>query len=102
MINGYLQKGYKLISDGTLGQTLQFDQSDNVDQVYKVILGHQTSTVTPGQPKRPEDTLPDNPGKKYPQGVDKGDLNKEITRIINVAATPESKSSQTVQTAHLT
>lgn len=101
VINGYLQKGYKLISDETHGQTLQFDQSDNVDQVYKVILGHKHITVTPDQPQDNGKKLPDNPNKTF-SGVTATDLNKTIKRTINVAATPESKSSQTVQTAHVT
>ncbi|HJF53976.1 MAG TPA: hypothetical protein K8W06_02340 [Limosilactobacillus coleohominis] len=101
VINGYLQKGYKLISDDTHGQTLQFDENDNVDQVYKVILGHKHITVTPDKPQDNGKKLPDNPNKTF-SGVTTTDLNKTITRTINVAATPESKSSQTVQTAHVT
>ncbi|WP_278558573.1 mucin-binding protein, partial [Limosilactobacillus vaginalis] len=45
---------------------------------------HATTTVTPDHPKTPADTLPDNPGKKYPSGVAKDDLNKTVTRTINV------------------
>ena len=79
VINGYLQKGYKLISDETHGQTLQFDQSDNVDQVYKVILGHKHITVTPDQPQDNGKKLPDNPNKTF-SGVTATDLNRHRSK----------------------
>ena len=49
-----------------------------------VKVEHKIITVTPTDPKTPSDKLPDNPGKNYPKGVDKTDLNKTITRKITV------------------
>ncbi|MCZ3565278.1 YSIRK-type signal peptide-containing protein, partial [Lactobacillus crispatus] len=49
-----------------------------------VKVEHKIITVTPTDPKTPSDKLPDNPGKNYPKGVDKKDLNKTVKRTITV------------------
>ena len=49
-----------------------------------VKVEHKITTVTPTDPKTPSDKLPDNPGKNYPKGVDKKDLNKTVKRTITV------------------
>lgn len=67
-----------------------------------VTLTHQHVTVTPDQPKTPQDALPDNPTKPYPTGVTKGDLNKTITRTIKVVDPHSQKVTVTDQTVHLT
>ncbi|EEW53538.1 Gram-positive signal peptide protein, YSIRK family [Limosilactobacillus antri DSM 16041] len=45
-----------------------------------------TITVTHDQPKTSTDPLPDNPEKKYPNGLSQNDLNQTITRTINIQA----------------
>ncbi|WP_295746930.1 YSIRK-type signal peptide-containing protein [uncultured Limosilactobacillus sp.] len=66
-----------------------------------VNVRHKKVTVTPGQPKTPADTLPDNPGKKYPAGVAKDDLNKTITRTI-IVNKPNGTHTTEKQTVTLT
>ncbi len=65
-----------------------------------VKIEHATTTVQPTDPKTPADTLPDNPGKKYPSGVAKDDLNKTVTRTINVHK-PDGTTTTETQTAKL-
>ncbi|NIB71468.1 LPXTG cell wall anchor domain-containing protein, partial [Lactobacillus jensenii] len=56
-------------------------------------------TVTPNDPKTPSDKLPDNPGKNYPKGVDKKDLNKTVKRTITSQPTT-AKDNQLPQTGN--
>lgn len=60
-----------------------------------VKVEHDTITVTPDQPKNPSDKLPD--GKNYPSGVTKDDLNKTVTRTINITK-PGEATNTTKQT----
>ena len=55
--------------------------SDGIPTV-KIVVEHDTITVTPDQPKNPSDKLPD--GKSYPEGVTAADLNKTVTRTITI------------------
>lgn len=64
-----------------------------------VTVEHVTSTVIPTNPKTPSDSLPDNPGKKYPSGVSETDLNKTVTRTITIT---EPKQAPTTQTQKVT
>ena len=64
-------------------------------------MKHGTTTVTPDKPKTANDKLPDNPTKSYPEGVAENNLNKTVTRTINVT-TPDGKTSTITQTVHLT
>src|SRR5699024_7593002 len=72
---------------------------DNADVTVK--LKHGTTTVTPDNPKTVADKLPDNPSKNYPSGVGQNDLNKIITRTINMTD-PQGKVTTETQTVHLT
>lgn len=60
-----------------------------------VKVEHDTITVTPDQPKNPSDKLLD--GKNYPSGVTKDDLNKTVTRTINITK-PGEATNTTKQT----
>ena len=90
-IKHYVDNGYVLVSDSTNGAEIVFDNDDAKDQTFEVRLKHGTITVTPDDPKMPADVLPDNPGKKYPSGVAKDDLNKTVKRTINIT-TPDGKT----------
>ena len=90
--NGY-------VVDGQVPADYTFKAKDNADVTVK--LKHGTTTVTPDKPKTANDKLPDNPTKSYPSGVAENDLNKTVTRTINVT-TPDGKTSTTTQTVHLT
>ena len=62
-------------------------------------IKHGTVEVTSDKPKTPNDKMPD--GDDYPDGVTESDLNREITKTINVVD-PHKGLHTTVQTAHLT
>lgn len=62
-----------------------------------VKVQHKQVTVTPDNPKTPQDKLPDNPGKTYPGGVGQADLHKTVTRTINVTD-PQGHVKTTTQT----
>ena len=61
-------------------------------------IKHGTVEVTSDKPHKPDDKMPD--GDDYPDGVTDSDLNREITRTINVVD-PHTGLHTTVQTAHL-
>ena len=65
-----------------------------------ITVGHQHVTVTPDQPRENGTKLPDNPAKTF-EGVEVNDLNKTITRTIEVT-TPDGKSTTTKQIVKLT
>ena len=56
-----------------------------------ITIAHSTVTVQPTDPKIPADTLPDNPGKKYPSGVAKDDLNHTATRTVTITDLSDKK-----------
>ena len=100
-IKHYVDNGYDLVSDTSNGAKIIFDDDDAADQAYTVTLKHGTVTVTPDDPKMPADVLPDNPGKKYPSGVAKDDLNKTVKQTINIT-TPDGKTQTITQKAEFT
>ena len=100
-IKHYVDNGYVLVSDSTSGAEIVFDNDDAKDQTFEVRLKHGTITVTPDDPKMPADVLPDNPGKKYPSGVAKDDLNKTVKQTINIT-TPDGKTQTITQKAEFT
>ena len=100
-IKKYVDNGYDLVNDTSNGAKIIFDDDDAADQAYTVTLKHGTITVTPDDPKMPADVLPDNPGKKYPSGVAKDDLNKTVKRTINIT-TPDGKTQTITQKAEFT
>src|SRR5699024_5008701 len=61
-----------------------------------VKVEHDTITVTPDQPKNPSDKLPD--GKNYPSGATKDDLNKTVTRTINITQPGEATNTNEQET----
>jgi len=99
-IKHYVDNGYVLVSDSTSGAEIVFDNDDAKDQTFEVRLKHGTITVTPDDPKM-ADVLPDNPGKKYPSGVAKDDLNKTVKQTINIT-TPDGKTQTITQKAEFT
>lgn len=96
-------EGYVLVSndfdpDGTAPV---YGDDTSTTSTYTVTLKHATTTVTPDDPKSTTDPLPDNPSKNYPSGVSEDDLNKTITRTINVHK-PDGTTETITQTVHLT
>ncbi|MBM6753441.1 hypothetical protein H5993_01490 [Lactobacillus alvi] len=86
-----------------LGQTIPTTTTATADGIPTVTVKvqHGQVTVQPDDPKTPSDKLPDNPGKNFPSGVSESDLNKTITRTINVTKPDGTKTTKT-QTVHLT
>ena len=90
--------GWKVIGTTPVPKTVKIPATDTP---IAITVGHKTVTVTPDSPKTTDDTLPDNPGQKYPSGVGETDLHKTVTRTINVTD-PSGKTTTTTQTAKLT
>ena len=75
-IDEYLKKGYELVTDETQGAV--FDSDANKDQVFKVILKHNETVLTPSN-YTPGQALNEDGTAKQPEGLD---FNKTITRTI--------------------
>ncbi|MBI1707893.1 mucin-binding protein [Lactobacillus crispatus] len=71
-----LAKNYDNTENGTSDQ-------DNKSQVFVLVVKHHIETVTPDDPKTPEDKIP-NTNQNYPSGLTETDLSKTITRTIIV------------------
>lgn len=56
---------------------------DNKPQVFVLVVKHHIETVTPDDPKTPDDKIP-NTNQNYPGGLTETDLSKTITRTIIV------------------
>ena len=56
---------------------------DNKPQVFVLVVKHHIETVTPDDPKTPDDKIP-NTNQNYPGGLTETDLAKTITRTIIV------------------
>ncbi len=91
--------GYKIVPGQQIPKTVTAT-AEGIPTVT-IQVEHAMTTVQPTDPKTPADTLPDNPGKKYPSGVAKDDLNKTVTRTINVTK-PDGTVTTKVQTSQST
>ena len=92
--------GWQLVGNETIPTEITFTPDGHPTVTVKV--EHRHVTVTPDQPKTPNDTLPNNPSKPFPSGVAKDDLNKTIIRTINVTDPHTQQVTTTTQTVHLT
>ncbi|WP_123830917.1 mucin-binding protein [Levilactobacillus brevis] len=79
----YIKAGYELVSDDYPVAGAVFDK-DGVTNAYIVKLQHKFVTVTPDNPRIPNQPInPDNPGgPKYPNGTEAKDLSKKVSRTI--------------------
>ena len=82
VINPVAPAGWKIVEGQNIPKT-EKATPNGIDTVI-VKVEHKTTTVPPTDPKTPEDKLPDNPDKHYPDGVGEKDLNKTIVRQITV------------------
>lgn len=89
--------GWQIVPDQKIPTTITATP-DGI-QTVTVKVEHKIITVTPNDPKTPSDKLPDNPGKNYPKGVDKKDLNKTVKRTITSQPTT-AKDNQLPQTGN--
>ncbi|MCZ3622340.1 MucBP domain-containing protein [Lactobacillus mulieris] len=85
--------GYELVPGNTVPTEITFNNDGSQTTDTTIHLKHKTTTVTPENPAQPGDKLPDNPDKKYPDGVD---TTKTITRTINVHK-PDGSTETTTQ-----
>ena len=97
-VSSEVPAGWHVI-DGKVPSEVTFTADGYPDTTIKI--AHSHTTVEPSSPKTSTDKLPDNPSKAYPAGVGESDLNKTITRTINVTD-QHGKTTTTKQVAHLT
>ena len=86
------------ITDGRVPSEVTFGAKGHDD--VTVTVDHQHVTVTPDKPQTDGTKLPDNPSQTF-HGVSEADLNKVVTRTIEVAS-PARKTTTVKQTAKLT
>ena len=91
VINPVAPAGWKIVDGQNIPKT-EKATPNGIDTVI-VKVEHKTTTVPPTDPKTPEDKLPDNPDKHYPDGVSEKDLNKTIVRQITVVRPDGTRES---------
>ena len=91
VINPVAPAGWKIVDGQNIPKT-EKATPNGIDTVI-VKVEHKTTTVPPTEPKTPEDKLPDNPDKHYPDGVSEKDLNKTIVRQITVVRPDGTRES---------
>ena len=97
-IKNYEDNGYALVSDQTNGNEIIYDDDDAVDQKYFVYLKHTYITVTENTPQKPGTPINPNPnGVKYPSGVDKNSLGRDVNRTIIYKMSDGSKAPDQVK-----
>ena len=91
VINPVAPAGWKIVDGQNIPKT-EKATPNGIDTVI-VEVEHKTTIVPPTDPKTPEDKLPDNPDKHYPDGVSEKDLNKTIVRQITVVRPDGTRES---------
>ena len=92
--------GYVLKSGEKLPTTIKMTNSDPDPLIISV--DEQHVTVTADHPKTMDDIVPDTDEMyNYPDGVARDDLNKDVSRTIELTM-PDGKTTTKTQTAHLT
>lgn len=81
-----------VVSNGTIPERIHFVASSLPD--IHVTVEHGKATVHSDDPKTTSDTLPDNYGQHYPEGVAKNDLSKTVTRTIIITNPDGSKTTK--------
>lgn len=85
-------KGWEVVPDQDIPETV-IATPHGIDPVM-IKIRHKVIEVLPTDPKMPKDKMPD--GDNYPEGVSDKDLNKEVTRIINLHLPSGDKSVKQV------
>lgn len=92
-IQQYLDNGYVLVSDSTNGAEIIYDDEDATDQHFAVVLKHGTQTITEDSPAKPGTAINKNQnGVKYPNGVNKEELSRNVNRTITYVMKDGSKA----------
>ncbi|WP_191989791.1 LPXTG cell wall anchor domain-containing protein, partial [Limosilactobacillus reuteri] len=108
VVNGHTDQTVKVPTETPAGWTITKGQvpteitfgPNGHDQVI-VTVDHRHVTVTADQPQPDGMKLPDNPSQTF-HGVGHDDLNKTVTRTINITDPTTKKTTTTTQTATLT
>lgn len=96
-VNLALPDGWELAAGQTLPTTIKLT-SVNPDPIVIKLVARQV-TVTPEDPKTPDDVIPGtNDTYTYPEGVAKDDLNREVTRDIYVKLPGQAATKVDTQT----
>ena len=90
--------GWQLVSGQELPTQISFNAEGHPDVVVQI--EHKTIKVTPDNPKENGTVLPDNPSAHF-NGVSHDDLNKTVTRTVNITD-PSEKKTTSVQTVTFT
>lgn len=97
-VSSHVPAGWKLVPGQNIPAQTDFTYNQDGQPNFRDIdvkIEHATTVVQPDDPKTPSDTLPDNPGEKYPEGVGRDDLNKTITRTIKITKPDGSVEDKT-------
>ena len=85
--------GYAFVSDDTEGKEIIYDNVDDKDQAYTVVLEHTYTTLTEDNPAEPGKAINKNQdGVKYPEGTDKAGLGKDVRRFISYSSPDGSQT----------
>lgn len=96
-VNLAVPDGWELAAGQTLPTTIKLTSVDPEPIVIKLVA--RQVTVTPEDPKTPDDVIPGtNDTYTYPEGVAKDDLNREVTRDIYVKLPGQTATKVGMQT----
>lgn len=90
--------GYQLADGQTVPTT--FTLNDHDDNMLEVVLKPVVVTVTADNPVKAGDAIANAHGAVYPKGLEQTDLNKTITRTIDVANADGTTTPVKTQTVH--
>ena len=93
--NIHVPTNWKIVPGQNIPETIKAGTSSI--PTVTINIEHDTITVKPTNPKTPNDKLPD--GTNYPSGVSQNDLNKTITRTINITKPGEATNTTTQKTS---
>lgn len=93
--NIHVPTNWKIVPGQNIPDTIKAGTSSI--PTVTINIEHDTITVTSADPKTPSDKLPD--GTNYPTGVSQNDLNKTITRTINITKPGEATNTTTQKTS---
>ncbi|MGM9907801.1 mucin-binding protein [Limosilactobacillus sp.] len=89
--------GWKVADGHSLPTTVKITAGD---EPILIPVEHDHVTVTPTEPKTPADVIPNDGGRKFPNGLAQDDLNRAVTRTI-IVTRPDGSRQTITQTAKL-
>lgn len=95
-VTGEIPTGYEVAKGFTIPGEVTIQPNDNP---ILIPIISKTVEVSHTDPKNPGDEIPNNPGKTFPDGVKKIDLNRDVTRKI-IEHKPSGDVTVQDQTVH--